>query len=104
MANYIDIYTMQAGDTLRKQVASACLKMASYVLGEQVTAAHHDARAVWAWRIYEGEQRLFNRMLAEVASSGSIQNNAPNGPWLDTDVQYVVDALIDRHVLKASAD
>ena len=99
MPSYAVIYDLHDNATLRKQVVVACRIAARDILTELPATPKHAERLQWARAVQEGSAPpLFDRMLSLVAMNATIQAAAPNGPFLDSDVQFVVNSNLNVQV------
>lgn len=100
MASYPDVYDMQENATYRKQVTIACRTAAFDIVNESGDHPNHTNRVIWAKAILSfnvHSQERIDRMAAAVTGNPTIQQTAPNGPWSDGDIQFVVNSLVDIH-------
>ena len=99
MATYINIYDMQNNANYGKQVTTACRIAAYNITNEAANFTNHAARLAWAQAIlsYNGLAHgdIITRMLSAASSNATLQAAAPTGPWLDSDIQFVVNSFVD---------
>lgn len=96
MALYKDIYDMEKSVDLRKQVEIACRYTARDILAEDPAASKHTERAAWARSISGMPQpSLIDWMVRRMPENATMAALAPNGPWADSDVQFVVNSNIN---------
>lgn len=104
MPAYVDIYDMQENANFRKQVIVASRIAADQILNEDPETANHANRIAWAQQVlgYNGVTHadIVQSMIVAVTSNPTLQQAAPNGPWPDGDIQFVVNSLVD---IQASA-
>ena len=99
MATYIQIYDMQENANFKKQVIVACRKAGIDIMNEDPQTSNHEDRLRWAQNVlaYNGVTHadMVQSMVAAVTGNATLQAAAPSGPWLDGDIQFVVNSLID---------
>ncbi len=97
MATYLNIYAMQANASYLQQVTVACRIAAQNIINEDPATLNHAARLVWAKAVAlaaPGNVSLINTMASAVSMNGTLQASAPNGPWADSDIQFVVNSVV----------
>lgn len=99
MANYASIFDMTTNATYAKQITIACRVAAQNVINESVNTPNHVNRVVWANAALSGHALLLSTIGQGVSMNGTIQAAAPAGPWNDSDIQFVVNGLIDSNAL-----
>lgn len=95
---YADIHTAATDDAspLRKQVAVAIAKAAADISNEDVGTANHDLRIHWARRVSMSNEAPMVEagvMMWKVLENATLQADPANAT--DSDVQFVVNSLID---------
>jgi len=95
---YTDIYTAATDDThiLRKQVSVAIMKAATDIVNESKGTANHPDRLTWARKVMASNQGPVSEaevMIWKVLENATIQ--AAPTTATDSDVQFVVNGLID---------
>jgi hypothetical protein len=95
MTTYLNIFAMQANANYIQQVTVACRIAAQNVINEATNFPNDVARRRWASDIVNGSQSLLSSMASACAMNSTLQAGAPAGPWLDSDIQFVVNSLVD---------
>ncbi len=94
---YGEIYdaATDAVHVLRKQAAVACAKAAADILNESPATANHAQRVQWARLVIKpaGPTAMAERMVWKILENATIQ--AAPTTATDSDVQFVVNALVD---------
>lgn len=92
----IDLYEAHHGDTdLWKQVAGACIVAANDIENEAPGTSNHANRLIWAEQAKITPKGKAIQMLPEVLNNTTVRAALPAA--LDTDVQFVVNSLIDTY-------
>lgn len=103
MSKYSDTFDMQLNPTFIKQVTVACRVAAANIINEDPNASNHSNRIIWANQILalnDFSNTIINKILGSVTSNPALQLTAPSGPWVDSDIQFVVNSLIDLQANK----
>lgn len=92
----IDLYEAHHGDTdFWKQVAGACIVAANDIENESSGISNHVNRLIWAGQAKISPKGKAIEMLPEVLNNTTVRDSLPVA--LDTDVQFVVNSLIDTY-------
>ena len=94
MATYLNMYAMQANASFIQQVTVACRIAAQNIINEAASTPSHAARMAWAALISKGQDVALANMVSGAAMNSTLQASAPAGPWLDSDIQFVVNSLV----------
>lgn len=99
MATYVNIYDMQDNASFRKQVITAARIASVDILNESDQTPNHTIRLAWATSVlgYDtvNNANVIQRLISAVSGNATLQAAAPAGPWVDGDIQFVVNSLID---------
>lgn len=92
----IDLYDAHHADTdLWRQVAGACIVAANDIENEDPGTGNHTNRLIWASQAKISPKGKAIEMLSEVLNNTTVRDSLPVA--LDTDVQFVVNSLVDTY-------
>jgi hypothetical protein len=91
MATYAQMYDVWQSEGLRKSVVIACLKASNDILAEDPGTTNHANRIVWAKAVIQDPFLKALEMSSGVVMNAVIQT----GTYVDNDVQFVVNSLVD---------
>ena len=95
MPTFVNIFAMEQSATYLQQVTVACRIAAQNIINESTGTANHTNRIAWAKQLLKGDQGLLAAMATACSMNATLQNTAPAGPWVDSDIQFTVNSLID---------
>lgn len=89
-----ELYEAFTGQTdFLYQVAGACLVAARDILNESPATANHANRIIWATAAKKNPKGTARTLLVYVLDNATVAASLPNA--VDSDVQFVVNSLID---------
>lgn len=91
-----ELYQAKVGENdFWKQVAGACMTAARDIENEDPGTVNHVNRLLWMAKVDENAKLIAREMLVDVLKNPTIAANVDGA--LDTDVQFVVNSLIDTY-------
>lgn len=91
----VDIFNAYTNkdDDFRKQVAGACLIAARDICAEDPGTTNHAGRIAWAAAVLQNPEGKAIEILPRVLANATVSASMPAA--VDSDVQFVVNSLVD---------
>jgi len=90
---------LNKNDDFNLKIAGACLQASKDIDNESPTTDNHGNRATWASSIRQNPKTKAQEMLCDVLKNATIAADVDNAT--DSDIQFVVNGLIDTYAVGA---